>query len=247
MTQDNTAQALTARQESKAVAITPMEMLQIAVEQGADLDKLSKLMDLQERWEANEARKAYVHALNEFKKEPPTVKKNKRAGFDSKRTGERTEYEYVTLAQATAVIAPALSEYGLAHRWAVSQSDSGIEVTCFLTHESGHTEQVSMKAPADTSGSKNSIQAIGSTVTYLQRYTLLAITGLAAVDMDDDGRRAVDDEVISEEQKEKLITLQQEVGADTGKFLNYLGVQALDLLPKSKFDDAKAALEKKRK
>ena len=43
-----------------AQAVTPMQMLQIAVEQGADLDRLEKLMDMQERWEANEARKAFA-------------------------------------------------------------------------------------------------------------------------------------------------------------------------------------------
>ena len=48
------------RDESTAVvAITPMQMIAQAVAQGADIDKLQKLMDLQERWEANEARKAY--------------------------------------------------------------------------------------------------------------------------------------------------------------------------------------------
>jgi hypothetical protein len=30
---------------------TPMVLLQMAMSQNADLDKLSKLMDLQERWE----------------------------------------------------------------------------------------------------------------------------------------------------------------------------------------------------
>jgi hypothetical protein len=53
----------------------------------------------------------------------------------------------------------------------------------------GHSERTTLSATADTSGSKNSIQAIGSTVTYLQRYTLLAAVGLAAGG-DDDGQAA---------------------------------------------------------
>lgn len=33
-----------------AETITPAHMLQIAVEKGADLDRLQQLMDLQDRW-----------------------------------------------------------------------------------------------------------------------------------------------------------------------------------------------------
>ncbi|HEX7072721.1 MAG TPA: ERF family protein, partial [Hyphomicrobiaceae bacterium] len=98
-------------------AITPMEMLQIAVEKGATLDQLQKLMDLQERWEANEARKAFVAALSAFKAHPPMVRKNRRAGFESRRTGDKTEYEYATLDHVVAAITPALSANGLSHRW----------------------------------------------------------------------------------------------------------------------------------
>ena len=42
---------------------TPMSILAKAVEMGADVDKLTKLMDLQERWERNEAKKAFDAAL----------------------------------------------------------------------------------------------------------------------------------------------------------------------------------------
>ena len=51
----------------------------------------------------------------------------------------------------------------------------------------GHSEAVSIAGPLDDSGQKNGIQQIGSTITYLERYTLMAIMGLAAHDQDDDG------------------------------------------------------------
>ena len=234
----NEAAIALATQEPRALAITPMQMLQIAVEQGADLDKLQKLMDLQERWEANEARKAYVAAINAFKVKPPTVKKNRHVRF-----GE-TEYDHATLDKVCEAIGPALSEHGLSHRWETTQTEAGlIRVTCVLTHELGHSERVSLQAGADQSGKKNSIQAIGSTVSYLQRYTLLAATGLATEDMDDDGGRT---DFITAEQKAELIALQQETKADTAKFLAYLGVDSLDTLPVKHFMRAKQALEAKK-
>ena len=167
------------------LAITPMAMLEIAVKQGADLDRLQKLMDLQERWEANEARKAFVGAIAAFKKNPPVLSKNKHVKFGQ---GDRiTEYDHATLDKVCDIVGRALSLHGLSHRWEVDQKEPVIAVTCVLTHVAGHSERVQMQATADTSGSKNSIQAIGSTVTYLQRYTLLAATGLAAKGQDDDG------------------------------------------------------------
>lgn len=227
-----------------AEQITPMQMLQMAVEQGADLDKLQKLMDLQERWEATQARKAFVEALAAFKADPPTVTKQHRASFPMK-TGGVQEYDYVKLADIVAVIGPALSKHGLSHTWATSQGEGGISVTCALTHVMGHSESVTLSAAADQSGSKNPIQGIGSTVTYLQRYTLLAITGLAAADMDDDGQGA-GMVYITAEQKEELVALLQETGFDTTKFLKWLKVDNLDVLQARFFAQAKAALEQKR-
>lgn len=224
--------------------ITPMMMLQRAVELNADLDKLEKLMALQERWEKNEARKAYVVALSAFKAAPPSIRKNKKAGFTSRRTDAKTEYEYLTLPQAVQVIAPALSTHGLSHNWSVAQGDNRIRVTCTLTHNMGHSESVTLEAPADDSGSKNAIQAIGSTVTYLERYSLLAITGLSANDMDDDGGPL--SETVTEEQLRDLEDLIEATSSDKDKFLVWLNVEKLADLRAEYYPKAVNALEAKR-
>jgi hypothetical protein len=163
--------------------VTPMMMLQTAVAKGTDLAQLQQLMDLQERWEKNEARKAFVTALNAFKANPPDIFKNKAVKYGN------TAYKHATLDNVSMSIGEALAGHGISHRWDVEQLPDGvIKVTCILTHAMGHSEKVPMQALADNSGSKNNIQAIGSTVTYLQRYTLLAATGMAAQEQDDDGR-----------------------------------------------------------
>lgn len=227
-----------------APPITPMQMLQIAVEQGADLDKLTKLMDLQERWEANQARKAYVVALAAFKANPPKITKDKHVSFRTQKGV--TEYDHATLDQVCGVIGKALADHGLSHTWEIQQHENAaVEVTCVLTHEQGHSARVTMRGMPDDSGGKNFIQQIGSTTTYLQRYTLLAATGLAAGEQDTDGGAPL--QPISAEQKAKLIELMKEVEADTAAFLKYMGVETLDDLPANRFDSAISALEKKRK
>jgi hypothetical protein len=162
--------------------MTPMGLLELATRQGADIDKLKQLMDLQERWEGNEAKKAYVDAMARFKKDPPTIIKNKKASFGA----GRTTYEYATLDNVCEKIIASLSAVGISHEWKLEQEGVDIKVTCVLTHARGHSERTWLRATPDMSGSKNNIQAIGSTVSYLERYTLLAATGLAVTGMDDD-------------------------------------------------------------
>jgi|GEM_PF-521239 hypothetical protein len=178
----------TTKSQALTVAATPMQMLQMAVSQNADLDKLSKLMDLQERWEKNEARKAFDAAMAAFKSNPPQLFKNKQVKFaTSKGT---TEYKHATLDQVAIAVGEALAPHGLSFRWNVEQIQGKIRVTCILAHAAGHSECVQMEGGADDSGLKNSIQQVGSTVTYLERYTLLAATGMAVKDQDDDGAAA---------------------------------------------------------
>jgi len=99
----------------------------------------------------------------------------------------KTTYNHASLANVTEKINEALRKCGLSASWQTKQN-GGILVTCKITHIQGHSEETTLSAPSDTSGSKNAIQAIGSTITYLERYTLLALTGLATYDQDDDGR-----------------------------------------------------------
>jgi len=171
--------------EVPAPAVTPMGMLQLAVEKGASVEQLERLMALQERYEANEAKKEFVAAMTRFKENPKVIEKNAQVDFTSAKG--RTHYKHATLANVCDVIGPALSEVGISHRWETEQLEGGlIRVHCILTHARGHSERVWLQASRDDSGNKNSIQAVGSTVTYLQRYTLLAATGMAVADQRDD-------------------------------------------------------------
>jgi ERF superfamily len=175
------------KQEETQLAITPMTMLSMAVSQGADLDKLEKLMALQERWEKNEARKAFSEALTAFKESPLIIDKDRHVKFNTSKG--ITEYDHATLGNICNIIGSELSKHGLSYRWNTEQNEGKIKVSCILMHIKGHSESISLEANADESGGKNSIQAIGSTVSYLQRYTLLAITGTATQEQDDDGRK----------------------------------------------------------
>jgi hypothetical protein len=164
-------------------AVQPMSILQIAIEKNADIETLTKLMELQERWEANEARKAYSVAFSAFKAEHVTIIKN-----NTVKDGPLKDKKYTDLFGACNVIIPALSKHGLSHSWKLSKDEPAwMEVTCTIRHILGHSESVSMGAAPDTGPGRNAIQARGSAKSYLERYTLLAATGTAASDADNDG------------------------------------------------------------
>ena len=163
-----------------AAPATPADIVLYAMQKGADIAQIEKFMDLQMKWEADQARKAFVSDMAEFKKNPPEIVKDKQVAFSG------TSYMHATLGNVTEAIVAGLAAHGFSHRWDTDQSGSQITVTCILTHKLGHSERTALSGAKDDSGKKNQIQQMASTITYLQRYTLLAATGVATKDQSDD-------------------------------------------------------------
>lgn len=185
--------AAPAQQQGAMVATNAFELVAHAAARGATMEEIKAFIELQERLEANAARKAYVAAMAEFKRTPPQIIKDKFVGYEN-RDGSRTGYTHATLGSVCGAVVEAMGAHGFSHRWDTEQPDSGmIAVTCSITHAMGHCETTRMMAPPDNSGKKNVIQQVASTITYLQRYTLLAACGLATNEqLDDDGRGGIE-------------------------------------------------------
>ncbi len=226
-----------AEYEVTVVDNTPAALIQNAVNMGTDLEKLEKLMVLQERYEANEARKLYHKSMAAFKSNPPKITKDKTVSYKA------TQYSHASLANVTSTIGIELSKHGLSASWTTEQNGA-VTVTCKITHEAGHSEQTSLTAQADTSGSKNSIQAIGSSITYLERYTLLALTGLATHDQDDDGKDG-GIEYITTDMQTEINDLIKSTKADKVKVLKYLQADSVETIPLSSYGKAIVAFKAK--
>lgn len=219
---------------------SPAEMIRHAVASGADLDKMKGLLELQKEWEANEARKAYHEAMAMFAANAPEIDKDKEVSFGT------TKFSHATLGNVTRKIRHELSKWGLSASWGTSQNGGQISVTCKITHKKGHSEQTTLSAAADTSGSKNAIQAIGSAITYLERYTLLALTGLATSDQDDDGQ-SVGTEFVDKKELNQLLDIIADREVDIPRFLTFLKIESLEKLPKAQYQKALEAAKAKKK
>lgn len=154
-----------------------------AVESGADLDRLSLLMDLHERFERNEARKAFDDAMASFRSEQMVILKSKYVDIPG-----GAKFFHAQLADVCAAVIGNMSKYGLRHRWRTEQPDGNVKVSCIISHKLGHSETTELLSKPDTGGNKSPIHAVASAVALLERYTLLAAVGLAARDMDSNPR-----------------------------------------------------------
>jgi hypothetical protein len=149
-----------------------------------DIDKLKQLLEMQERWEANRDKSTMRNAVAEFKQNPPELIKNRIA-----KAGTFT-YNFSDLENITSAIESGLAKTGVTHSWKTKEENGKITVTCVLRLGVYEEEGSTLSGDPDTSGSKNAIQAKGSTLTYLERYTLLATLGMAAGMPDTDGNKS---------------------------------------------------------
>lgn len=203
----------------------------------ADLERMERLFELKKLHEENEARKEYFKAMAEFKKDPPLIKKDTQVKYQNS-DGSWTVYNHADLGKSLNLISKGLSPHGLSINFKQEQGNGGLTITCILTHRLGYSESTSLFASPDSSGGKNGIQGIGSTDSYLRRYTMFSITGLAAEGEDDDGRMSEVKEIeyIGEKQVSQLIDMLLVIGKTESDFCRYKGVKSLKEIPVNIFE-----------
>ena len=233
--------------ELAVISQSPAAMIMSLMEKSKDIDfeKIEKFLDIQKKWEENNARKAYHLAMSEFKANPPDIEKDKKVKY--KTNAGETAYNHASLGNVTEKINSALSKYELSAGWLTKQEGSNVTVTCRISHSLGHSEETSLTAAPDASGGKNTIQALGSTISYLQRYTLLALTGLATHEMDDDGKTSEPVAYISDKQRSTIVDMIQATETDEKKFLKYMDVEEVGKIKECDFEKAMVPLRTKAK
>lgn len=143
----------------------------------ADMDKLDKMLDMQERILNRNAKQSYTADLAAMQAELPLVGK----------LGEgHNKAKYARLEDINEAIRPTLQKYGFAVTFRTKQAEKTLTVTAILSHRMGHSEETDLILPLDTSGSKNAVQAVGSTISYGKRYALCLLLNISTGD-DTDG------------------------------------------------------------
>ena len=161
----------------------PMANAIAFLQAGGTMETLERMMGMQMEHNAALAEQAYNASFAAFKAEAVRIVKAKAVT-----AGPLSGKSYAELFNVVDAVTPALSRHGLSASWKITKDEpQWIEVTCTLKHIDGHSESVSMGGPPDSGGAKNKIQERASTVSYLQRYTLKSVCGVAEGGQDDDG------------------------------------------------------------
>jgi hypothetical protein len=218
------------QEEKPQQEVTTELMVMTAMEKGMSPELISRMMDLRDREEKYQAKKAFYQAKSAFNENPPEVLKDKENSQFSK--GDKKAM-YTSLGNLLKTVNPALGKHGLSASFDIQQSEGIITVSCCLSHSMGHTEKVTLSAPPDTSGgnSKNPVQQIKSTITYLRAATFEAAAGIAATDsnMDDDGNGSGDEpKYITEDQVKEIEAILNEKNVDTDEFFKWAKVDKLE-------------------
>lgn len=206
----STAIAVAYRNDMQVARQNSDAMLATCLDKGLGVNELKVLMELRREEEAYIARRAFVEAMAKVKAKSLIVSRNKVVEYEN-RDGDKTVYRHASLDAVLDVAVPELSKEGLSHRWDIIPEEGGkIRVRCVITHFMGHSESgAEMAANPDTSGGKNAIQAYGSTVKYLQRYTFMSALGMSDRDprTDDDGASFKEREYWHPMSEERMATL----------------------------------------
>lgn len=247
--------AVAERIEQTKVAIHPASdttsLLQVisraASDPTVDIDKMERLLQMHERMTERSAKTAFTAALAEMQPKLPVIERKGMIRVPPKdgKTGHETPY--ALWEDINEAIRPLLAEYGFALTFRVKKEADRVEVTGVLSHREGHSEETTLSLPMDSTGSKNNVQAIGSSVQYGKRYTGSALLNITTRGEDDDGKTADPAIAINNQQREELAALLDETATDEARFYAFFKIEYLAELPANRFGEAKAMLETKKK
>lgn len=230
---------------SETAAIVSM-IERAARDPSVDIDKMERLLQMQERIMARQSKAAYDAALAEMQPKLPVIGRRGRIEIRAKDAkGERTgavqqSTGYALWEDINEGIRPVLAEHGFALSFRVGLAEDGkITVTGILSHREGHREETTITLMHDSSGSKNAVQAVGSSTSYGKRYTASALLNLTSRGDDDDGKAACDAATITVDQADELAKLLTDTKSNVVLFLKAIKLESLTEIRADKFEAAK--------
>jgi hypothetical protein len=182
-----TEQSAALVQATDSAAMTVLDVISRAVKDPAfDVEKMERLLAMQERLLADQRRTAFSAALARLQeKMPQIVKTGTILGRD-----REVRSKYAKLEDIDAQVRPLLAEEGFAVAYDSKRVKDGIEFSCELSHREGYSTTKTMELPVDNHPSRNAVQSVGSTTSYARRYLLSLHLNLVTCDEDDDGQSA---------------------------------------------------------
>lgn len=210
-----------------------------------DIVKMKELFTMHRQMEAWRAECAFNAAMANAQSELEPVVRN--------RPNKQTGSNYADLAAIAEAALPTIHAHGFGIICSEFKSERPecLGVACKVTHAGGHSERYEFNVPLDGTGmkgnpNKTATHAYGSSLSYGRRYATCGVFNLAT--KDDDGNKASSDVTpITEPQLQQLQAEIVETGADIPKFTRYFKIEQVADLPATRFQEALALLDNRRK
>lgn len=226
-----------------STVMTPMAMIDRAIASGAGIETIERLMSLQERWEANQAKKIYDEAMRAAQEEMRPVLLNAK--------NDQTKSRYATYEALDGAIRPIYTRHGftLSFDTADCPLPDHIRIVCEVAC-GGHRTHPHIDMPADGKGAKGGdvmtkTHAAGAAVTYGRRYLLGMIFNITTTTKDDDGNSAGNPDLamtITADQYRELQDLLKESGSEEPAMLAFVNAKTVEEMTIAQYAKAKAAM-----
>lgn len=184
-----------AKKPSTALAVRPKSGLpapiestveRLARDKNVSVDKLERLIALQERTQDRLAKSAFDAAYEAMVLEIPSIS---RRGQIRNKAGD-VQSRYSKFEDIQRIVKPILKQFGFTLSYRTEWPEKlTVEVVGVLTHRSGHARESRFRSEADASGGKNAIQGLGSANAYGRRYTTIDLLNIVCDGVDDDGQK----------------------------------------------------------
>lgn len=223
----------------------PASMLDVIARAAKDpsinVDKLERLLAIQERLQADQRKTAFFAALSELEAELPQITK---AGTILDRGGA-VRNKFAKIEDIDVAIRPLCKKHGFAFSFdSTPPTPAGATYTCTMSHREGHSETKQITLPIDTGGGRSNVQSVGSTTSYARRYLLTMHLHLITRDEDDDGISG--GKRVTQEQAMQLKAALAQVNGSEARFLNWAAAASFEDIPAANFDRCISFIEAKR-
>lgn len=166
--------------------VNPQSLIALAVTQGASVETIGKFMDLQDRYEAKIAKRAFDAAMADFQSECPVIKKEKSGAIVS----GKVAYKYAPIDAIVSQVSKLIAKHGLSYAIKTTVENNRLTAICIVKHKLGHSEESSFEVPGGEGTSLMSgPQKVAAALTFAKRYAFCNAFGIMTGDEDNDAQK----------------------------------------------------------
>lgn len=188
------------------------QLMERSTDPNFDAGKMEQMVKLALEVRNDNQQQEFNRAMHDAILEMPVITKDGRIVIKDKHTGAVTQSTpFAKYEDIDRVVRPIAARHGLSYTFDPGGDATRLTCACIIRHRNGHVQRGGdMPLPLETSGSKNNVQGVGSSMTYGKRYTLILAFSIRVEGQDDDGSGGVKPVSLPFERENAVLTEAEE-------------------------------------